>query len=740
MNSKLIVNGTELDLSENIAVPLNLSISDVKEPEKRKRSYSKSIKLEGTSNNMAFFLSAYSLSMDVENSSNVSFDPAIRNPCEFYKNDLLIFKGKLKLNEVIIQDKNYYFDCTLFSDVVDIFTKLKDKKLNELDWSEYNHNLTRSNVVNSWVSGIKLNGVDNRNFGADDYGFQPKSYGYIYPIVDYGFQKPNNSPTTFRTNQLYPFIYVKEALQKILSDALQDENIEVDYTTSFFTNANMQKLIYGYGGGEQLKLNNEQLNDIKVLVEDINYDNNRVANSNGVGCYYYRYESKILNPGITNTGVITQNVNKIQKGTNNSYYIKTNQKGLYKLQVSVSVTVTCATSNSNPNQPSGISVQVYNDKNWNQKTEFFPVSANESKNFVFSVNIDAQAGNLYQINLVTAINTFAQTTINVNYTDIDISLTADANNVLTDNSIVRINSSIPDIKCSEFLKGIMNLFYAYMSDPIYDHLTNKSTIYIDSFINYYENASVYDNWTDKVDYQREITIQSNSLVEGSNYIYKFSDEKDYFNAKYKELTGLNYGEKSIQLSTWASGDVKFELPFNTYVPFKQENTDIIYTKIIDQSIDNNGNTTIKPYKGKGMLTFYNGIRGGDITIMNSNDDDNTKPLAYPFLHHIRYKNNLNFEPLFDLHFSSRNYTFDGLQVIPNQNTFDNYHAKFVNEITSQNSKLLSLYLNLDYKDIHDLDFSKLKMIDGILYRLNAIKDFDSDAYGTTQVELLKYLG
>ncbi len=33
MNSKLIVNGIELDLSENIAVPLNLSISDVKEPE-----------------------------------------------------------------------------------------------------------------------------------------------------------------------------------------------------------------------------------------------------------------------------------------------------------------------------------------------------------------------------------------------------------------------------------------------------------------------------------------------------------------------------------------------------------------------------------------------------------------------------------------------------------------------------------------------------------------------------------
>jgi len=61
-------------------------------------------------------------------------------------------------------------------------------------------------------------------------------------------------------------------------------------------------------------------------------------------------------------------------------------------------------------------------------------------------------------------------------------------------------------------------------------------------------------------------------------------------------------------------------------------------------------------------------------------------------------------------------------------------------MTSENSKLLSLYLKLNYKDIHDLDFSKLKMIDGILYRLNTIKDFDLDAYGTTQVELLKYLG
>jgi hypothetical protein len=734
MNSKLIVNGTEVDLSENIAVPLNLSISDVKEPEKRKRSYSKSIKLEGTSNNMAFFLSAYSLSMDVENSSNVSFDPAIRNPCEFYKNDLLIFKGKLKLNEVIIQDKNYYFDCTLFSDVVDIFTKLKDKKLNELDWSEYNHNLTRSNVVNSWVSGIKLNGVDNRNFGADDYGFQPKSYGYIYPIVDYGFQKYNNSPTTFRTNQLYPFIYVKEALQKILNDALDGENIEVDYTTSFFTNANMQKLIYGYGGGEQLKLNSAQVDTMKVDIDGDfttqTFSGKEIIQGGKVWYYQSKKNFNVIKTMGYSATPISQ-LNTINKTTGE---ITIQAAGNYDVRIVADALITTGSVVFTPD------VKIYVFKNGvSAGSRTYVYNPNTPFTIDFTQNLTVNTGDKISFRVDVTIEAKFDSSPDFDLTNIEINM--NAKEVVVDGTTITLNSSIPDIKCSEFLKGIMNLFYAYMSDPIYDPLTNKSTIYIDSFINYYEDASVYDEWTNKVDDQREITIQSNSLVEGSSYIYKFSDEKDYFNAKYKELTGLNYGEKSIELSTWASGDVKFELPFNTYVPSKPENTDIIYARIIDQSIDSNGNTTIKPYKGKGMLTFYNGIRGGDITIMNSNDDINTKPLAYPFLHHIRYKNNLNFEPLFDLHFASRNYSFDGLQVIPDQmNTYDYYHARFINEITSQNSKLLSLYLNLDYKDIHDLDFSKLKMIDGILYRLNAIKDFDSDAYVTTQVELLKYLG
>jgi hypothetical protein len=268
MNSRLVVNGYEIDLSDNIAVPLNLSITDIKEPEKRKRSFSKTLTLEGTSNNMAFFIAAYSLDINILESTNIQFTPNLRYDCEFFKNDLRIFKGKFKLNEVKILNGNYSFDCNLISETVDIFAKLKDKKLNELNWAEYNHTLTRTNVIKSWSEGIKLNTVDNRNFGSDTRGYQPKSYGYIYPLVDYGYNMVSNSPLNFRINQLYPFIYVKEAVKKCLDFALEGTNIEVDYTTDFFTNTNMQKLIYGFGGGEQLKLNDNQINNAIVSVSD----------------------------------------------------------------------------------------------------------------------------------------------------------------------------------------------------------------------------------------------------------------------------------------------------------------------------------------------------------------------------------------------------------------------------------------------------------------------------------------
>lgn len=731
MNSRLVVNGYELDLSDNIAVPLNLSITDIKEPEKRKRSFSKTLTLEGTSNNLAFFIGAYALDISLVDSSNIQFTPNLRYDCEFFKNDLRIFKGKFKLNEVKINNGNYTFDCNLISDAVDIFAKLKDKKLNELNWSEYDHALTYQNIIYSWYVQIKKNGVDTLNFGSDSYGYQPQSFGYVYPLIDYGYAKPNNTVGVFVYNQLYPFIYVKEAVKKCLDYALVDTNIEVDYTTTFFDNKNMQKLIYGYGGGEQMKFNQSQINSYKVDLDGglptTTISGKMVTTTNSLGTQYTRYEyGKIHNvlKLIGFTGTPVYDVNQINAINGE---IEINASAMYNITFSADLYFTytgsryVAPNDSMDILVNGISVANYN---WNQ-------NKNVTVNSSVSAKVKLYTGDKVSFQFTFNEVTQTATTIDYLFSNIQINLDAD-NDVLLTNSTVSLSSAIPDIKCSEFLKGILNLFYAYMSDPIYNPTTNKSTIYIDSFVNYYEDQSTYDNWTDLVDDSKDITIQSNSLVEGNVYSYRFSEEKDYYNEQYKTITGSNYGEKQINVDTWLNGEVKFELPFATYPPVKIPNTDLRYPIIVTS--DN------KPYKGKGMLAFYNGVRVQNVDIYNSDKTIKTTAGLFPIVHHLRFKDNQNFEPLFDLHFAPRNYEFDGIKNVPTLNTFKVYHEKFLNEITSIDSKLVTLYLKLTYKDINELDFAKLKMIDGVLYRLNTIKDFDSDAYGTTEVELIKFLG
>jgi len=747
MNSRLVVNGYELDLSESIAVPLNLSITDIKEPEKRKRSFSKTLTLEGTSNNMAFFIAAYSLDVSIEKSINIQFTPNKRYDCELYKNDLRIFKGKFKLNEVKILEGNYSFDCNLISDAVDIFAKLKDKKLNELDWSEYDHLLTRDNVIKSWSEGIKLNGVDNRNFGADSRGYQPKSYGYIYPLVDYGYVKPkNNSPLNFKVNQLYPFIYVKEAVQKCLDFALEGTNIEVDYTTTFFNNENMKKLIYGFGGGEQIKFNQDQLDSFKVIVNNniLPYTQLygvKVQPPNQFSNPFYSF-GKIFNviKDFSLTGTPIENVNKwnLSDGTID---IIAPARYTFDFNMTLKLYTTSSIASVSP-VPQNISISVngaqVSSVTWNQKLNIYYTKT-------FKTELNLKAGDKVKIDFQIGIY-LKENNLFYEVTDCDYSLTADKNSTLTDGSPIALSSAIPDIKCSEFLKGILNLFYAYMSDPIYDPVTNKSLLTINSFINFYDSQENYDNWTDLVDESKDITIQSNSLVQGNVYQYTFSEEKDYLNTQYRDLVGSNYGERQLEIDTWLNGVVKFELPFNTYVPYKIENSQLIYPLVIEQTTDSNNNIVTKPYKGKGMLTFYNGLRSGVVNIYDVEDTGTFTPkYDYPLTHHLRFKDNptnyYSFEPLFDLHFAPRSTTFDDIYAVPeNSNTFEIYHRKFVNEITSIDSKLVTLYLKLSYKDINELDFAKLKMIDGVLYRLNTIKDFDSDAYGTTEVELIKYLG
>jgi hypothetical protein len=61
------------------------------------------------------------------------------------------------------------------------------------------------------------------------------------------------------------------------------------------------------------------------------------------------------------------------------------------------------------------------------------------------------------------------------------------------------------------------------------------------------------------------------------------------------------------------------------------------------------------------------------------------------------------------------------------------------EITDKDSKLLTGSFKLTVQDIYDLDFKRLIYIDGALFRLMKVIDFNTNGDELTKCELLKVI-
>jgi hypothetical protein len=98
---------------------------------------------------------------------------------------------------------------------------------------------------------------------------------------------------------------------------------------------------------------------------------------------------------------------------------------------------------------------------------------------------------------------------------------------------------------------------------------------------------------------------------------------------------------------------------------------------------------------------------------------------------INPTNDINFGAPSEIQFSPNRY--------PEVNVFNAYHSPYLAEITSEYSKLLTCYALLDIIDIFNLDFSKYIFIDGVLFRLNKVENYNPMEYNTTKLSFLKVI-
>ena len=73
------------------------------------------------------------------------------------------------------------------------------------------------------------------------------------------------------------------------------------------------------------------------------------------------------------------------------------------------------------------------------------------------------------------------------------------------------------------------------------------------------------------------------------------------------------------------------------------------------------------------------------------------------------------------------------------NNLYQYHEKFLRELTDKHGKLLSCYVRLNSEMINVLDFGNLINIDGVVYRLQKIENYDITKNTSTRCEFIRLI-
>lgn len=714
MNDQLICNGFQLDLSSRIAVPLNFSIADVKDIKNRARKFSKEIELEGTANNCAFFRSFYNFTVT---DGAVNFDATQKTPATLIKGGMEVFgNGVLKLNRVTITDDKIKFYTHLFSETVDYFLLLSNIRVSELDWSAYDHTLNRTNIKASWLTA--------------------SGSGYRYPLIERGNGRVG---TIWNTTDVIPYVHAKEVIEKMY------QHLGLTVSSTWMETTDIKNLLFGYGGGDYIENSITPLDIANRLVDldngDLNYDSTSSVQWGQqivLGQWTPALTANIATFGsldITgNDLTVTETSDILNQYDDGVTTVQKSGNYNFRLVGNLDVNIDVGTLSFNFKTDSQLSllrngqvIQAVTLQDANNNPSTFAVN--------MDLNIYCQSGDELSLRLSTggvsvsrALETdndtvsFELTTS----TPLEITLSSIDENI-TDGGTVSLSKFIPDMLCSDFLVGFTRQFNLFTSDP-----DSNGVVEIKPFTEYYTGTDVFDDISEEVDRGKMIDIKPIANEYGKEFKFKFKTNKDRDSIVYLESWGEEYGDYIYeQGSFFAKGEEKIELPWSTIVPYQIENGFLIPRYI---SEDNTG--TVKGNKGAPRLCMWNGLKDGNWTFRNTDDPTQWEALTtYPCIHHFNDWEN----PTFDLNFKLVNEVYYNASIVTTVNSYTEYYSVFTNELTNRAGQLVTLYVKWDNFTVKNKNFATFQMLDGALYRLNKIVDFDYEIQPVTKIELVKVL-
>ena len=743
MAGELFINDRLVDLDQSIPFPLTFNISDIKDVSARKGNKSKTISLPGTRRNYELMLSVFTVSTidkisDTE-SDFIDFDPSIKATARYYQNGLLEFNGVAQLMECKLNKGSWTFDVTLVSDTIDYISRLAKIKINELGWSEYNHALTLANQENSWSGLIELNGSPSYVYSSPDWSGR----GYYYGIIDYGYGRP--TPETFGVEQLPPQAFCYEILEKAFDYA------GISWRSNFLESQRFKRLLMAYAGGDLPTIDATESNNDSAFTTETNNTGGFIINGTvstfGDSIWFLPNQTLFDDYDAT---INQDNLGQIQ--TSAPLLFVSASEALFTIEYVGDHDLTW-TSTGGGLMYGDYSVRLLIFKNGivisddviyqgSLTGQVGTASVTYSFDYSRQLNLEINDSIYFKLKydfvngqIISGTAGSQGITTEITSNTADLNITKDTQELVAGGT-VNLGAFLPDMDCATYFKGLITAFNLFVK-PAND---SPSVLEIEPLVDFYNASGDAIDWTYLIDRDKEIKVTPTINFASKNYRFLFEQDDDYWNTRYLDDVQKQYGQFMLESqSQFAVNDTELKLPFSQKLLVKIPTdspggfTDLIVPRSFQVKFNEDGTSAIEKKKGKPFIVQLGGLRTGD-WIHRSESFVDTSRSSYPYVGHL---DNLD-SPSFDFNFGIPDYVFWQTDAYTTNNLYL-YHERFIKEIVSRFGKQLTAYAKLGAENINSLDFRNLINIDGVVYRLQKVSDYDSGKNTSTQIELIRII-
>ena len=696
-----------LDVKEGTAFPLNFQVGDIRDLTQRKGTFSKTITLSGTKNNNTLLNNYYDVNIKAG-----TFDINKITKCTVLQNGIpivtdallqLVNVKKVQLTDAYEQGVEY--EVLVRDSQAEFYTTITNKELTDLDFSDCNHDFDITAITNSW------------NHTQSDH------YKYLMPF---------NDSNKYTVNHFKPAIYAKSYFDRIFSNAgftydwqslaashfdklLIPYNGDVnnfDYTdyqvteevTSLF---NVVSAVNSYGNFDTIInwneiLDNQNLFNPTTGIYTIPFNSNANAGEGYIISYELNYELYLDNL----SGIVVQNYN-------NALSIKPRVRavfGSYNSQYT-NITPTKVISQSTNLPITGLSLSsgVVNQSLIVNKNASNSTQINSGNTFYLEIGCEHSfsaffgAGMLQPVNVVLKVNSIK---INV----------VPTNNIQVIGGTQVINEFIPQkIKQSDFVKAIFQMYNLYA----YPDINNPYNLILISRDEWYD-AGAEKDWSSKLAKNQEQQLIFLPDLTNKKLKLTYKEDTDSPNKTYTQATSEIYGqiEYTFQNEYVKDTDVK-EILFSP-TPVNKTSFDAYLPMI--SGIAPNTNIRILYDAGLRSCQAFNIYEQGTTGV--------TGLTSYPQTGHF----NDAITPTFDINFGVCDYYFYQTSVLTNNNLYNLYWRRTVNQINV--GRLLSASFHLNEADIQTLKLNDKIRIDNSWWNINKIMDYNANEDVLTKVELI----